>query len=425
MIERVFRTQPKGLKVIRFSSKKIGCIFSILLILFAGYFYPAYSSYAISIDEPLLTEEDYRSSNDIFFYDSGAGCVGIADNTDIELAGESNLHKVYNYMIAAGLKDFQAAGVVGNIAIESGGDPTIKQGGGHMDDPTPLGTGIGVGRAWGLIQWDAGGRAIEYAKRAGITTPINELKTQLDLVQWHMKTETPTSAKNFWDEYVKTSTIEEATMLYMIKMEGPGIPHFAARLLAANLALNYPITEGAGGGSTDCTSDAGDGAVAGNAVKTAVNYAWPKYRKPPTFELKPEYAKAVKDAQTKGLYVGGGIHPGIDCGGFVTRVMQDSGVDPNYNKDPAGNTVNQEKYTSTSGKYTLISSPTTATLKPGDIAINNSHTYMYVGEVEGFETVIASASYSTTGASWRPPMAGHEAPADPSYRWYRFNGGTK
>jgi hypothetical protein len=40
-----------------------------------------------------------------------------------------------------------------------------------------------------------------------------------------------------------------------------------------------------------------------------------------------------------------------------------------------------------------------------------------------FESSIASASVSFTGASWRAPMAGHERPADSSYRWFRMKAG--
>lgn len=173
---------------------------------------------------------------------------------------------------------------------------------------------------------------------------------------------------------------------------------------------------GAGG----CSNSTVGGAVSGNVVQTALNYAWPKYHPPNYLILKPAYAKAVQDAQRKGLYVGGGPHPGVDCGGFVTRVMQDSGADPKYGG--GGNTSQQLAYMkSLPSKYKQIHPKSTADLQPGDIAINGgTHTYMYVGQQPGFQTQVASASYSPHNTAWRSPMAGMERPADNSYEWFRL-----
>ncbi len=173
------------------------------------------------------------------------------------------------------------------------------------------------------------------------------------------------------------------------------------------------------------------GAASGNAVQTAINYAWPTYTAPPFTTLKPSYATAVKAAQKAGKYVGGGINPGVDCGGFVTRTMQDSGVDPKYGG--GGNVVTQHKYIKESGLYKLVAVKSTVDLRPGDIAIaiDEGHTFMYVGpnntgsngdgSPAKFTTSIASASYSTTGRSWRAPMAGHENPLRDNYI-YRYTG---
>ena len=71
-------------------------------------------------------------------------------------------------------------------------------------------------------------------------------------------------------------------------------------------------------------------------------------------------------------------------------------------------------------------------LSPGDVAYSNcstvgtasendcGHTYVYIGEVEGYETHIASASDSTHG-SGRAPMSGYEAIIQDSngpIRWF-------
>lgn len=183
-----------------------------------------------------------------------------------------------------------------------------------------------------------------------------------------------------------------------------------------------------GGGGDECRNS---GAQQGNVIQTAVNYAWETAHPGPYLNMKPSYKEAVDKAKANGKFVGGGIYPGIDCGGFVTRVMQDSGADPEYGG--GGNTILQKKHMDESGKYTKITgssgdgSLTSADLMPGDIAINSVHTYLYVGKVDGFDSVIASASWGSDipGSSyWLAPMAGLEIAADPNYSWYRLDKGT-
>ncbi len=180
-------------------------------------------------------------------------------------------------------------------------------------------------------------------------------------------------------------------------------------------ATTSSTTSSTSSNNTSCS--AGDGAAAGNAIQTAINYAWPDYHPAPYVTPKDTYKKALETAKKAGKYIGGINYPGIDCGGFVTRVMQDSGVDPTYGG--GGATGIQLNYAQTSGKYTEIHPKTTADMKPGDIAIKNNgssgHTYMFVGTNPGFNSNIASASLDE-----RAPMAGHETPADPEYHWFRL-----
>lgn len=212
-------------------------------------------------------------------------------------------------------------------------------------------------------------------------------------------------------------------------------PPLVAQAKPSNLAAKLMAVLVPKASAQSSTERGCNGAASGDAVQTALNYAWPDYRDSPYTVLKSSYRTAVDEAIKKGLYVGGGIKPGIDCGGFVTRVMQDSGVDPMYNNDPKiglRNTIGQAQYLSASSAYKRLD--TKDARQPGDIAINDGHTYMYVGngltgsDENGnpakFETSIASASSSTSGRDWRTPMAGKESPIDPSYTWYRYVGGN-
>ena len=155
-------------------------------------------------------------------------------------------------------------------------------------------------------------------------------------------------------------------------------------------------------------------------------YAWPDYHPAPWHDRMPDYATAVTQSISEGRYVGGSVAgvPGIDCGGFVTVLVQNSGLEPNYN-DYRGATDTQERWVK-EHHWQLINNSAntkvdTSLLQPGDVAFSDGHTFIYVGEIPGFNSVIASASYSTNGAG-RAPMAGKE---DLTFgngaivRWYR------
>jgi len=93
-----------------------------------------------------MSLNDFYSANDINFYDknasaSGSACGGsdLSGSAPASLTGASNEEKVWNYFNARGLSDVAIAGVMGNIAQESGFDPFKHEAGG--------------GGGWGLIQW--------------------------------------------------------------------------------------------------------------------------------------------------------------------------------------------------------------------------------------------------------------------------------
>lgn len=170
----------------------------------------------------------------------------------------------------------------------------------------------------------------------------------------------------------------------------------------------------------------------GNFEQTLAAYAWPNYRGHPYLIMTPAYEKAVAAAQASGRYVGGLAHPGVDCGGFVTTLMVDSGFEPNYNyggKAPsAGTTVAQEAWLKAHWRTVGSSDNMDASqLRPGDVAINSEHTFVYAGTTTGpsptappgFQSNTASASVAiNTTTAWRTPMAGSETPNLPGFTWY-------
>lgn len=62
---------------------------------------------------------------------------------NIAAAAPSNQQVAFEFFVGKGLKNFQAAGIVGNLAMESGVNPNSGQAGGSGQ---------------GIAQWLAGGR---------------------------------------------------------------------------------------------------------------------------------------------------------------------------------------------------------------------------------------------------------------------------
>ncbi len=94
----------------------------------------------------------------------------------VTLTGSNNEEKAYNYFVSQGLTPQQAAGIFGNLMLESAGtmNPEVVEGGGTS--PTPTGGG------WGIAQWTPGTGITAIASAAHITDPVNQLSTQLDII---------------------------------------------------------------------------------------------------------------------------------------------------------------------------------------------------------------------------------------------------
>lgn len=209
------------------------------------------------------------------------------------------------------------------------------------------------------------------------------------------------------------------------KMDDGEIAKYTKGIVDGVIAANPAGAPATKGGCSDGSSFAG-----GDLSATTLAYAWPTYKGKggDATKAKPEYEKAVADAQKLGEYVGGTIDwcrsnkgktalsDGVDCGGFVTRLVTDSGWDPHYNFDAKGGpTGTQEEWLQKNWqKLGLGSEIDTGTLKPGDVAMLPGHTFIYVGDIPGFSSKIASASLCN-----RAPMAGKESITASDTTWYR------
>lgn len=125
----------------------------------------------------------------------------------------------FDFFIGKGLKDFQAAGVIGNLQIESGMDPTIHQIGG--------GPGIGIAQ-WGPPRWK---NLNDFASASG-SDPW-ALATQLEFI-WHELETDPSAGLS---DLQASETVEDAVTVFQDQYEICGTCMTSKRIAAAQAAL--------------------------------------------------------------------------------------------------------------------------------------------------------------------------------------------
>ncbi|HEY1085876.1 MAG TPA: phage tail tip lysozyme [Candidatus Saccharimonadales bacterium] len=196
-------------------------------------------------------------------------CNACPSVSSINLIGKDNQEKVFNFFIGKGLSDVQTAGIMGNMAVESGFDPEnvqngtsdAKQYGERTKDPGPLTAG------WGLIQWTPGSKVIKAAKDAGVgDQPIHELATQLEIVWGHLQNKPPITKGSFSiPEFKKITDTNEAVRYFEDKIEGAGKPNYTDRYKAAELALKTFGGKSATPSATPVSSTSESGSGCGDA----------------------------------------------------------------------------------------------------------------------------------------------------------------
>lgn len=376
-------------------------------------------------------DENFYSLNNIGWYDPR--CSESSSTGTVQLAGNDNTEKILNFFMRKGLTLAQSSGIVGNMIQESGLNPAIIQGGRIADDSYVLQSGVG----FGLVQWTSGGRQVNFMNHMkGLGVGVTNLSGQLEFVWKEMSESYPNTMRAL---KASSNPVDAA-----IAVHGPPSPGYEASAdspekvrtvrggnaqkvhdkyvdapaLAGDTAESSMTPSGEGTDSTKSSSDEGKQDCVGQSGTTTSGdlsaltkaYAWPEYTAGRT-DQQPAYTAAVSKAKSESRYTGGAN--GNDCGGFVTTLIFDSGFDKKYNSDAkGGNTLSQESWLRKN--WNVISSTDAQDRQPGDVAINEDHTYIYVGKIDGFNSVIASASYSD-----RSPMAGHEGVTDSSFRWYR------
>jgi len=183
--------------------------------------HPSSSGYAKLSDLVVNSVASGSGGGDLSNISSSCVCsVG----SDVSLVGNDNIEKAFRFFVSKGLTPEQAAGVLGNLRAESGVVPTKIQGGGDSKNPQDAGGG-----GWGIIQWTPGNKVLNVASQAGITSPIYELGTQLEIVWWHLNNVSPTGYRGAITGLKNTLSSDDATVYFEEKMEAAGVKRIALR----------------------------------------------------------------------------------------------------------------------------------------------------------------------------------------------------
>jgi hypothetical protein len=105
-----------------------------------------------------------------------AACDSAAAGENAATISGQGAKAIFEFFVSQGMKPFQAAGIVGNISVESAHtfDPTIVQGGGHSDTPT--------GSGYGIVQFTPPSKLTAIISAANIDGKPGELLTQLKAI---------------------------------------------------------------------------------------------------------------------------------------------------------------------------------------------------------------------------------------------------
>lgn len=337
-----------------------------------------------------------------------------------------NPETALGYLMSAGngtkLTLAQAAGVVGNLQVES--SPNV-------DPRASNGTHIGIAQ-WDDNRWNNG--VVKFA--ADMNGDPYDLAIQLRYLAWEMGLtdewkDHPSTNGGVADAVRATSTPEEAAVVFEATFERSGGSALSQRQSNAKALYDkYKdstslSSSGAAlpGTSASCSSGSGGSSELQNYT---LKYAWPTLKHSPRKERTPDYINAISTAMSEGRYVGQEKkgEEGVDCGGFVTTLIYDSGFDKTYNSNAKGGpTYEQESWAkanwqrlgAANGTYEPDGSKFTEDkLQPGDVAFSQGHTWIYVGEISGFESKYASASQGI-----KAPSAGEEGFFYDQNVWYR------
>lgn len=200
-------------------------------------------------------DERFYKLNDIIYYDAGEDCAPASSGNmaDINLEGNDNAEKIWNFFKSKGLTDEQTAGIMGSLWGESN----------HFQpDLVEAGNGIG----YGIAQWSFGRRTNleNYAKEKG--KPVSDLGVQLNFL-WQELEGPENRALNM----VKSaSTVREATIAWTNGFERPREDLRPSRIKEGEEVGNKMLSQFAGKGSSGRGKASGPITFIGDSITVGV-----------------------------------------------------------------------------------------------------------------------------------------------------------
>lgn len=303
----------------------------------------------------------------------------------------------------------QASGIMGNLMEESyGANPKAIQGDNSLrqwettDNNTVLGWGNVGGKAIGIIQWDRGRRInlVNFAISEG--TQWHDLTTQLKFLKSEMDAGYERDQLNNGGFNEPGKSVADYARIWNIHFErsgAAGTPAGDNPRIASAEAFASAYTGGSYGGglSTSCVGGlySGGGIDASNLVQLAIQSAWPN-RSPALGRCAGltncgqhfatdgyKQAKIAAESATSKDPIAGLL---ASCDRFVATMYRATGQDSNF---PWGDTSIQGNYMRNSPNWEQISCQER---QPGDVLWRKGHIMLYLGNVNGRDS-IGSASY--------------------------------
>lgn len=357
----------------------------------------------------IIGQNDYNIMCD----SSGVGSIIIDPNADDftrQSAVASWLTSTpFEFNGGQSLSKEQASGIIGNLMEESyGANPKAIQGDGSLkkwettDNNTVLSWGNVGGKAIGIIQWDRGRRInlVNFAISEG--TQWHDLTTQLKFLKSEMDTgyEKDQLIKGGFNESGKS--VADYAKIWNVHFErsgAAGTPAGDNPRIASAEAFAGAYTGGSYGGglSTNCVGGlySGGGIDASNLIQLAIQSSWPSRgpalgRCAGLVNCGQHFAnEGYKQAKIAAeLATSKDPIPGLlaSCDRFVATMYRATGQDSNF---PWGDTSIQGNYMRNSPNWEQVSCKDR---QPGDVLWRPGHIMLYLGNVNGRDS-IGSASY--------------------------------
>ncbi len=188
---------------------------------------------AALLDYPLYSATD----------ENAAPCPAGSSTT---LVGSENAEKVYNFFVGKGYKPWQAAGIIGNMAAESGVEPQRLQGTAPgvittADQALTADAASKDGIGWGIVQWTPAAKMINPTKAAG--KDPNDLGVQLEFLWNQLEGNPPLPEKRAGDELKLTPDYIEATKAFQGTLNVGGKYYGFERPADQSATIDFRISE--------------------------------------------------------------------------------------------------------------------------------------------------------------------------------------